>query len=131
MKALDTNVLVRYLTGDDPGQASRVRALFSEAAREGSSLFVPLVVVLETLWVLSNGYDVRREGCVEALEALLSLRFLEFEHRQAVIDMGRLGRSTTMDLDDLLIGLSARSSGCSSTMTFDKRASHSELFSKL
>ena len=47
MNAVDTNVLVRFLTNDDADQAARARRLF-----ETESIYLPLTVLLETFWVL-------------------------------------------------------------------------------
>jgi len=53
MKALDTNVLIRFLVADDEKQANRVRLLFKQAEADQQKLYVPILVVLEMLWVLS------------------------------------------------------------------------------
>ena len=51
MLAIDTNVIVRYLTADHPEQASRARALV-----DGAAVFVPVTVILESEWVLRSAY---------------------------------------------------------------------------
>lgn len=50
MNAIDTNILVRFLTDDEPEQAARARRLF-----ETEAIYLPLTVLLETFWVLRNG----------------------------------------------------------------------------
>lgn len=47
MKALDTNILVRFLVNDDPEQAERVKELFIQAESTRDRFFVPVVVLLE------------------------------------------------------------------------------------
>ena len=47
MPALDTNVLVRYVVGDDPGQLAAARRLISRCVKEGLALFVPVTVALK------------------------------------------------------------------------------------
>jgi predicted nucleic-acid-binding protein len=54
VKALDTNVLVRYLTADDESMVSRVQKLFDAAEESGEFFLVSLLVLLETLWVLRS-----------------------------------------------------------------------------
>jgi len=61
MKALDTNVLIRFLVQDDVNQADKVIQLFSKAEQNKEVLFVPLLVVLEVIWVLQSAYSVTRE----------------------------------------------------------------------
>src|SRR3954469_11093410 len=54
MLAIDTNLIVRYLTGDHPRQSVKARAVI-----DGEDVFVCTTVVLETEWVLRSvyGYD--------------------------------------------------------------------------
>jgi predicted nucleic acid-binding protein len=82
MVAIDANVLVRFLTGDHPGQAARARALF-----EREEVFVATTVLLETEWVLRSAYGFRREAVVGALRALAGLP------RVRVEDPGRLAEA--------------------------------------
>jgi predicted nucleic-acid-binding protein len=58
--ALDTNLLVRLLTGDDPEQARRVADLIDASP----ACFVPITVVLELEWVLRGAYRLER-GAVQ------------------------------------------------------------------
>ncbi len=67
MPAVDTNVLVRLLTGDDARQAS---AAESFVERNGP-VWVPLVVLVETAWVLESVYDRSRGEIAAAVETLL------------------------------------------------------------
>ncbi len=62
MKALDTNVLVRFLVQDDEIQASKVDQLFASAEQGKETLFIPLLVVLELIWVLQSAYGVQKKG---------------------------------------------------------------------
>jgi predicted nucleic-acid-binding protein len=61
MKALDTNALIRFLVQDDVNQADK---LFSKAEQNKEVLFVPLLVVLEVIWVLQSAYSVTREDII-------------------------------------------------------------------
>jgi predicted nucleic acid-binding protein len=61
MVAIEANVLVRFLTGDDPGQAAKARALF-----EREAVFVATTVVPETEWVLRSACGFGREAVVGA-----------------------------------------------------------------
>ena len=79
MIALDTNVVVRFLTRDDPGQALRARALI-----ETGAAFVPRTVVLETEWVLRTIYRFDRAAIAAGLMRLLGLPGVEIEDRPTV-----------------------------------------------
>lgn len=71
MTAVDTNVLVRFLVHDDPAQAALVREKFLSAEREGTAFFVPLLVLLETIWVLESAYTIPRSDLLDTLADLL------------------------------------------------------------
>lgn len=122
MNAIDTNVLVRFLVNDDPIQASIVRGRFANAEQQRESFWVPVLVVLETIWVLESGYGVGRSELIATLNDLLLLPILEFEHRAAVQTMLTNAARTAGDLPDLFIAETARLAGCESILTFDKKA---------
>lgn len=128
MKALDTNVLVRFLVRDDEEQAGRVLDLFERAEEEGNRFLVTFVVLLETIWVLSSVYELTRNEMLEALLMLSELSVLELEDHDTVSELLRLGQTTSLHLPDLLIGLAGKSLGCDSTLTFEKNLSSSGLF---
>lgn len=128
MNAIDTNVLVRFLVNDDQKQAQAVRELFSKAEKQGEVFFIPLLVVMETIWVLDSAYEVSRGEILAVFNDLLLLPILEFENRSAVQNMISVASNNTYDLPDLLIAETARLAGCHSIFTFDKKASRSDLF---
>ena len=79
--ALDTNVLVRLLTNDDPAQAQLAAALI-----DGSpACFVPITVVLELEWVLRGAYQLPRSAVVHAFEALMAISHLHVEQEELVL----------------------------------------------
>ena len=131
MKALDTNVLVRFLVRDNEKQAKSVYRKFKKAETNKEILFVPVLVVLETIWVLESVYGVTRPEILDSIDELLLMPILEFEAQSAIRSFVSSARETKMDLSDLLIAHSAKSSGCECVITFDKRASNFRLFELL
>lgn len=128
MIALDTNVLIRFLVRDDEKQAQIVYARFKQAESAREVLFVPLLVVLETLWVLESAYDESRNDILDSFDELKSMPILEFEKAQVVQSLLSEGRKSNADLSDLLIALAAQSCGCSGGFTFDKKAAKYPFF---
>lgn len=131
MKALDTNIIVRFLVNDDARQAKAVYNLFKETEGAKGTLFVPLAVVLETIWVLESVYSISRNEIIETFKELLFMPILKFESQPAVQDFVTSAMNSSIDLADLLIAQSAHHSGCDSILTLDKRASKSALFELL
>ena len=68
MRAIDTNVVVRYLTGDEPGQAARARTVI-----DAGDVFVSTTVLLESEWVLRSVYGFAGGEVAAALRALFGL----------------------------------------------------------
>jgi predicted nucleic acid-binding protein len=65
---VDTNVLVRHLTGDPPDLAARATALLASA----TELLLPDLIVAETVYVLESYYKVPRPQVTEAIRSLLA-----------------------------------------------------------
>ena len=131
MKALDTNVLVRFLVKDDKAQALRVKTLFESAEKSGERFFITTPSLLELIWVLSAVYDFTRSELVEAIQLLSQMPILEFEDFELVTRLIRLGGETTADLPDLVIGLAGGAHGCESTLTFERGLEKTRLFERL
>ncbi|MCF3636119.1 type II toxin-antitoxin system VapC family toxin [Komagataeibacter intermedius] len=112
MRAIDTNVVVRYLTGDDPEQARRARALIDRNA-----IFVPRTVILECEWVLRRAYGLPKKDVTSALRQFAGLPDVTLEDAEIVaraLDWASEG----MDFADAL-HLSAAQT-CSGLKTFDR-----------
>jgi len=58
MKAWDTNVVIRHLTEDDPQHLKIARKELTKSERRGEPIWVSLLVIIETAWVLSQ-YNLR------------------------------------------------------------------------
>ena len=128
MKALDTNVLVRFMTGGDETQSQKVYNLFKSAETEKTQMFVPAVVLLELIWVLESAYEIPKKEVADALSNLLLLPILIFEHQNAVQRFAHEAKTTNADLADLLIAHISIDCGCDKVLTFDKKAARSLYF---
>jgi predicted nucleic-acid-binding protein len=131
VKALDTNVVVRLLVNDDEEQGRRARSLLEDAEERGERFFLTRVALLETIWVLGAVYELDRSEVLAGVEALARLSCLELEDHAAALELVRLGKTTSLHLPDLVIGLAGRSRGCEATLTFDRGLRKSELFEQL
>lgn len=128
MKGLDTNVIVRFLVGDHPEQSQKVYNLFKLAEQTGKVLYVPLLVLLEVIWVLESAYHIPRKDVIESISDLASMPILKFESERVVWQFLAESSNCNNDLSDILIGCAARDAGCEAVMTFDKKAARMDLF---
>ena len=79
MIAVDTNVVVRLLTGDDPKQAAAARSLFA-----AGPIWIAKTVLLETGWVLRSLYGFEESAICDAFTKLLGLKNVHAEDESAM-----------------------------------------------
>lgn len=101
MIAVDTNVLVRILV-DEPSQPVQVTAARA-LATEASEVFVPLVVLVETVWVLESAYGLPKADVVQTLEHLLANAAFTVDQEQRCSTALQLFRESSVGFSDCLI----------------------------
>lgn len=122
MLGLDTNVLVRYLVRDDETQSEKARRLVRRETTAGRPVFIGLLVLLETEWVLRSRYGLTKPEILGAFSSLLDADDLRFENEPAIEEALYLWKDNPADFADCLIGAQNRRMGCTSTATFDAKA---------
>lgn len=123
MIGLDTNVLVRYLTMDDPILSPKAARLIERDLSAENPGFVSVVTMAETAWVLDRSYSFSNREIAYGIERILSADRLVIEHERDVFAAMRLLARGGADFSDALIGGLARRAGCAHTVTFDRKAS--------
>lgn len=113
LRAIDTNVVVRFLTGDDSRQSEAARA-----ALEAGDIFVPITVVLESEWVLRSAYGYSSPSIAIGLRNLAGLPGVTVE------SPSRLAQALEwliegMDFADALH--LAQADGCDAFLSFDRK----------
>src|ERR1017187_7888945 len=79
MIAVDTNVVVRLLTGDDPTQTAAAKSLFA-----AGSIWIAKTVLLETAWVLRSFYRFDESAIRDAFTRLLGLKNVHTEDKASM-----------------------------------------------
>lgn len=118
MLALDTNVVVRLLVADDAAQVARARRRVEDALRDGTSLLIPLIVIVEVAWVLRRSYKVPKADVLMALRRLVETPPMQVQDAPTVIEAMERWAEGSGDFSDYLIRASARE--CSAVLTFDE-----------
>jgi predicted nucleic-acid-binding protein len=119
---LDTNVLVRYLAQDDPVQSPRATRIVERQLTEERPGFISLVTIAETVWVLDRVYGMSASEIARAVERILQADTLLVQNEQEVFTAMIILRTGAGSFSDALIGTLGSWAGCSSTLTFDRRA---------
>ena len=128
MLGLDTNVLIRFLVADDPAQFGRAQKLIRRESNNGEPVFISLLVLLETEWVLRSRYSLDKSEVSAALAGLLESNELRVEDESSVEEALHLWNDSSAEFADCLIGARHRALGCHATATFDTKASRLEGF---
>jgi predicted nucleic-acid-binding protein len=106
VRAVDTNVLVRLVTRDDPRQVAAAEAFVARGA------WVPQVVLVEAVWVLTSVYDLDAPAVATAVDMLLNHRDLTIQDADVVAGALRQFRQKpSVDFSDCLVVESARKAG--------------------
>jgi predicted nucleic-acid-binding protein len=122
MNGLDTNILIRYLTQDDPIQSPKATEIIERRFTRESPGFISLVTMAETVWVLGSVYELPDREIADTVERILQADTLQVQNEQQVFTaMVALRRGWGGFADALIAALGAWA-GCDSTLTFDKKA---------
>lgn len=121
MIGLDTNVLVRLLTGDDPAQFALARDLIEQHRNEPAAFYIDDLVLVESYWVLTRRYTLTRDEVLSAFGQLASNLGYAFDDRDQLVAAIAMARQRQADFADTLIVLRNDRAGCNSTVTFDAR----------
>ncbi len=122
MIGLDNNVLVRYLTLDDPAQSPRATELLERRLSEANPGFISAVGMVETAAVLERTYRFAATEIATAIERLLAADRLRAEREQEVHAAMVAWREDLGTFADALIGAVGGKEGCAHTATFDRKA---------
>ena len=118
---IDTNLLVRYLTEDDPSKANEVRRLLVKAKEGAIRLVVPSVVIAELVWVLQSFYKLERGEIVPLLNAILHTHGVEVSDKSVVSDAIAIYGNDAIDFIDAWIVAFAKAAEVRTIYTFDRK----------
>lgn len=114
MRAVDTNVLVRLITRDDPTQVGLAEAFVAKRA------WVPHLALAEATWVLASVYDRDADAIAIAVEMLLNHQTLTIQDEETVAAAVRqFRRRPAVGFSDCLMVEVARKAGHGPLATFD------------
>jgi predicted nucleic acid-binding protein len=97
---VDTNVIVRFLTGDHPVHSPRSRKLFGRAAAGDLTLVVTDLTLAETVWVLQSVYSLDRDAITAALKDLIEFAGIEVQNKAILLSALRNFAQTDVDFVD-------------------------------
>lgn len=100
---VDTNVIVRFLVGDNRQQLSQAKEWFQEAEKGKRRLVIKSIVVAEACFVLESVYEKSRQEISDSFEVFLSQKWLKVEDRDVLLGLWSLYLSNLHFVDSFLI----------------------------
>jgi len=130
MIALDTNLLVRYITQDDDAQSAVATGVIEGRCTPDAPGWVSLVVLCELVWVLTRAYRYDKALIVDVLDRLLATSDLRVEQDDLARAALAAWRTSGADFADHVILESARAADALPLVTLDRRLiAHSDVVS--
>lgn len=114
---IDTNILIRFLTSDDPIQSDKAKRLFANAKK--NEIVIPDFILAESVWVLLYIYKLSKPDILEKLESVLN--FEKFEIKRPVLRQALdLYRQKNISFIDAYLGALSNNIKYKGLYTFDK-----------
>lgn len=121
MIGLDTNVIIRFLTQDEPKQAEIINKLIDKAINNNEVFWISQLTLCETVWVLERAYKISKKELVNILGKILKTNELKLERSEVIHKaLDDYIKSKNVRFVDCLIGQSNQNFDCIFTYTFDK-----------
>lgn len=108
---VDTNVLLRFFTGDPPDMAARARGLIARADCGEIALIIPVVVLAETFFTLESFYKLKRVDIACKLIAFLESRGIVASESEVVVAALTLIKTRKAHFVDAYLAARAASEG--------------------
>jgi len=118
---LDTSVILRFLTGDSTEKKEKFKKLIKDTTSGKGTLLVPLIVIIEMVYVLEKIYGIKKEEVRVKVESLLSLPSVEIESEDVVLESLRIYAEENLKFGDAMVLAKSTTSGIKPVYTFDKK----------
>lgn len=118
---LDTNILLRFLTGDQPEQQQRAKLLLERIERNELQVTAPLTVIADTVYVLASAklYNLPRAEIAALLKPLVRLRGFRLRQRNVILQALDLFVAHPIDFTDAIIVAAMHKSRAKTVYSFD------------
>ncbi|MGD0866045.1 MAG: type II toxin-antitoxin system VapC family toxin [Rhizomicrobium sp.] len=122
MIGLDTNVLVRLFVEDEPKQTRLAARFIGDHCSPADPGFVDRIALCETVWVLTSAYDYSRSAVARVVRQLVASADILLEDAELVEGALSIYEQGSVDLSDVLMTQVNLARGCTTTVTFDRKA---------
>lgn len=131
MIGIDTNVLLRFIVGDDKVQFDLTKVLFAKYIGKTGAILINDVVISELCWVLKTGYKYKTKQIVEVLNMILGIEEFTFLNSDLILEITMMYEKNEGDFADYLIYATNKQENCLYTYSFDQKAINNKIFKKI
>jgi predicted nucleic-acid-binding protein len=118
---IDTNLLVRYLTEDDPDKAQSVETLLIKAGKGEIKIVIPSVIIAELIWVLESYYKMETGEISQLVGSILNTPGIDTQDKNILREALKIYEKKGTDFVDAWIVEFARERNIKTIYTFDKK----------
>ena len=118
---VDTDVIIRLVTGDDTAKQAAALELFERTEAGDITLRAPATVIADAVYVLSSRrlYNLSRRGVEEILDRILHVRHFEVEMQEELVEALHVYAGSNLDFGDAMIVASMRLDATSDLYSYD------------
>ena len=117
---IDTNIFLRYLTGDDPEKFERCQDLFKRALEKKIVLLTSDMVIAELVWTLDSFYNVPKEEIIEKVTIIVNTPNLKIPNKKLISEVLALFSQKNIDYIDAYNAVFLKNNGCTQIFSYDK-----------
>lgn len=118
--AIDANIILRFLTNDDPDKAEACAALLEKVERNEQQVWLPDLVLADVIWTLERFYRQSKEKIADLLTPIVSLRGLHCSTKEAVFLALRLYVRHNIDWTDAFVAAQVMLRGAGTIYSYDR-----------
>jgi len=117
---IDTNFLLRFLLKDVPDQSQKSKQYITQAKDKKIKIVIPQIIIFEIYYVLSKYYNFPKQQIANALQKILSTKYLSIENKNTFLNTLSLWKNNNIEfVDNFLLSLSQEKKY--QILTFDKK----------
>jgi predicted nucleic-acid-binding protein len=117
---VDTNIFLRYLTGDDPEKFERCKGLFKRALEKKVVLVTSEMVIAELIWTLSSFYKVPKDEIIEKVSVIIDTSNLKIPGKKLISETLALYSQKNIDYIDAYNSVFISDNNCDQIFSYDK-----------
>lgn len=116
---LDTNIILRYLTWDEPKKARKCEELFKRSTEGKEILYTTTLVIVEVIWILEKAYKLSKGEIVTHIQMILNTPNINFNEKDILLSAIGLYEIKNIDFIDAYNAISMEAEGIDSIYSYD------------